>query len=322
MLTPHDRGVMIDLLLGDLFDDTLLNEVYAKLSTGEVEKGIDELFLGLQTRRLNSSDQEWTEFVSLCLRHPLKELLFQDPFTRRAAEKPRGYAGDAVLMDLIYSSDEGWPSPEGTTELGRRIFNYTTSAPAAEGVRARREFIADMLDHLVEEIRQPHVLSIACGHLREAILSSAVKRRKLGRFAALDQDTQSLEEVDRRYAGYGVEVIPATIRQILTQRVGLGDFDVVYSLGLFDYVQQTVGQRLVWEMFQMLRPRGRLLVANFLPGIRDIGYMESYMDWKLLYRTRQEMLDLSVLIPQADIRDIRIFTEENQNIIFLQVWKR
>jgi extracellular factor (EF) 3-hydroxypalmitic acid methyl ester biosynthesis protein len=322
MLTRQERGVMIDLLLGDLFDDTLLNEVYAKINQGQVEQGIDELFLGLQTRRLNSSDQEWAEFVALCLRHPLKDLLFEDPFTRRAAEKPRGYAGDAVLMDLIYSRDEGWPVPEGTTELGRQIFDYTISAPAAEGVRARREFIGDLLDHLVEEIRQPNVLSIACGHLREVILSSAVKRRKLGRYVALDQDTQSLEEVDRRYSGYGVEVVPATIRQILTQRVGLGDFDLVYSMGLFDYVQQTVGQRLVWEMFQMLRSRGRLLVANFLPGIRDIGFMESYMDWKLLYRTRQEMLDLSVLIPQADIRDIRIFTEENQNIIFLQIFKR
>ena len=75
-------------------------------------------------------------------------------------------------------------------------------------------------------------------------------------------------------------------------------------------------------MFEMLRPRGRLLVANFLPGINDIGYMESFMDWKLLYRTRHEMLEVSAGIPQADIRDIRIFTEENQNIIFLQIIKR
>lgn len=321
MLTSKSQGAM-DLLLGDLFDDTLLNEVYANICDGKIETGMNDLFLGLQTRRQNTSDQEWTEYVSLCMRHPLKDLLFQDPFTRHAAEKPRGYAGDAVLLDLIYSRDEGWPVPDGTTELGRKIFDYTSCAPAAEGVRSRRGFVADLIDHLVEEVHQPHVLSIASGHLREAILSSAVKRRKLGRFVALDQDTQSLEEIDRRYSGYGVEVVPASIRQILTQKVGLGEFHLVYSMGLFDYVQQTVAQRLVWEMFQMLHPRGRLLVANFLPGIRDIGYMESYMAWKLLYRTRQEMLDLTMLIPQEKIRDIRIFTEENQNIIFLQISKR
>ena len=46
------------------------------------------------------------------------------------------------------------------------------------------------------------------------------------------------------------------------------------------------------------------------------------MDWKLIYRTRHEMLEVSAGIPQAEIREIRIFTEENQNIIFLQITKR
>jgi hypothetical protein len=50
--------------------------------------------------------------------------------------------------------------------------------------------------------------------------------------------------------------------------------------------------------------------------------MESYMDWKLIYRTRLEMMEISACIPQADIRDIRVFAEENQNIIFLQVTKQ
>ena len=72
-------------------------------------------------------------------------------------------------------------------------------------------------------------------------------------------------------------------------------------------------------MFRMLRPGGRLLVANFLPGIRDSGYMEVFMDWHLIYRTRQEIIDATMEIPQKEIRDIRLFAEENQNIIFAQV---
>jgi extracellular factor (EF) 3-hydroxypalmitic acid methyl ester biosynthesis protein len=318
----RDRNAMIDTIREDLFDDSLLNDVYSKVVAGQVKEGMNELILGLQSRRNNSSDQEWTEIVSFCMSHPLRDLLFEDPFTHRAYNKPRGYAGDAVLLDLVYSREERWPVPDGTSEIGRQIFDYTTSAPSSEGVRARRGFMADMLDHLVEETPKPQVLSIGSGHLREAILSSAVKRRKLGRFVALDQDTRSLEEVDRCYSCYGVEVTPATIRSLLTQKTKLGEFDQVYSMGLFDYVQQPIAQRLVDIMFKMLRARGKLLVANFLPGIRDIGYMESYMDWKLIFRTRQEMMDLSILIPQADIHDIRIFTEENQNIIFLQVTKQ
>ena len=81
-------------------------------------------------------------------------------------------------------------------------------------------------------------------------------------------------------------------------------------------------RRLTSAMFDLLRHRGRLLVANFLPNVDDIGYMESFMDWKLIYRSRLEMLDISSEIPQAEIRDIRIFTEENENIIFLQITKK
>jgi hypothetical protein len=251
----------------------------------------------------------------------LRDLLHQDPFTLRAFSKPRGYAGDAVLLDFIYGREEGWPPPDGITDLGRTIFEYLTATPACEGVRARRACVASMVDRLMEEGRRPHVLSIAAGHFREANLCTAVKRKKFGRFVALDADLESIKEIDRCYGRFGVETCAVSIRQLLTQKLQLGQFDVVYSTGLFDYLQQTTAQRLTSVMFQMLRPGGRLVVANFLPGIPDIGYMESYMDWKLIYRTRHEMVEISADIPQPRIRDIRIFTEENQNIIFLQVAK-
>jgi SAM-dependent methyltransferase len=146
-----------------------------------------------------------------------------------------------------------------------------------------------------------------------------VKRRRLGRFVALDSDAHSLQEVTRCYGRFGVETVHASVRRLLTNQLELGEFDLVYSTGLFDYLRQPLGQRLVGNLFRMLRPGGRLLVANFLPGIRDIGYMEVYMDWQLIYRTRQEMVDLTAEIAEADIHDIRLYTEENQNIIFLEI---
>jgi hypothetical protein len=311
---------------------SLLDKVYAKLSAAraddgkvngdQVWEGMEELVLALQLRKPRSTEAEWAEYVAECRRHPLKDLIHEDPFTRRAFAKPRGYAGDAVLMDYIYGREERWPMPEGTTPLGRALFEFTTSAPAPAGVRARREFVANLLDDLAEEVDRPHVLSIAAGHLREAMLSAAVKRRKLGRFAALDADRESMDEVGRAYGYYGVEVVPANFRQLVTGRLQPGEFDLVYSLGLYDYLPQVVAQQLTWSMFRMLRPRGRLLVANFLPGIRDIGYMETYMDWKLIYRTRVEMLEVAARIPEDEIRDVRLFSEDNRNIIFLQITRR
>jgi len=122
---------------------------------------LDELFVALRERKLNSS-RDWSAFVALCRRHPLMALLHQDPFTVRAYSKPRGYAGDAVMMDYIYGREEQW-APPPADPVGRQIFNFTTQAPASEGVRARRAFIATKIDRLAEERRYPHILSIASG---------------------------------------------------------------------------------------------------------------------------------------------------------------
>jgi predicted SAM-dependent methyltransferase len=109
---------------------------------------------------------------------------------------------------------------------------------------------------------------------------------------------------------------------LLAGRLSLSEFDLIYSTGLFDYLNVQAARRLAFVLFQLLRPGGKLLIANFLPGIPAVGYMESYMDWHLIYRTRSEMLDVADEISQTCIRDIRLFAEENENIIFLEVTKK
>jgi SAM-dependent methyltransferase len=192
-------------------------------------------------------------------------------------------------------------------------------APAAEGVRARRAFIASMIDRATQARRDLRILSIAAGHLREANLCAAVRRKRFDRFVALDSDADSLAKVRESYGVFGVETVLANVRRLIAGKLSLGEFDLVYSTGLFDYVGPAAGRRLVRNMFQHLRSGGRLLVANFLPGIRDAAYMETFMDWQLIYRTRHEMIDLTMEIPQDEIHDISLFTEENRNIIFVQV---
>jgi len=307
---------------GESIDVKILDYVQEKLQDGQVDEGMLDLLPVLKARRLKSRETEWLEYVEICLRHPLRELLHQDPFTYRAFSKPRGYAGDAVLLDYIYGREEGWHVPEGTSELGKRIFQFTTGSNACEAVRARRGYIADLVDMLAGETTRPHILSVAAGHLREGLLCSTIKRRRFGRYVALDADARSLEEVTRVHGAYGVETCNVTIRQLLTRRHDLERFDLIYSTGLYDYLQLPAAQRLTSSLFGLLRPHGRLLIANFLPGILDVGYMESYMGWELIFRTRQEMMALAEEIASPDLRDIRIFVEENQNIIFMQITKR
>ena len=65
--------------------------------------------------------------------HLLHRVLLEDPYTARAFGKPRGYAGDAVLIDMIYDQQP----PDETSARGRDIFAVTTSFSVARAVRER-----------------------------------------------------------------------------------------------------------------------------------------------------------------------------------------
>jgi len=79
---------------------------------------------------------------------------------------------------------------------------------------------------------------------------------------------------------------------------------------------------LTANLFHQLRPGGRLVIANFLPQIPDVGYMEMFMDWHLVYRDRRELLGLAAKIEPAALAEIRIVAEPNDNVAILELAKR
>ncbi|HKD38510.1 MAG TPA: hypothetical protein VKB78_16970, partial [Pirellulales bacterium] len=171
-------------VFGRFFDETR-EQLLDSSDQEAANRALDQLFGALHARLAGASEAEWHAFVAMSRHHPLMEVLHRDPFTFRAFSKPRGYAGDAEMMDFIYGREDQRPLPEAD-RVGRRIFDYTTLAPASEGVRARRAFVASQIDRIAEIRNRPHILSIASGHLREASVSVAVRRRRTGRFLALD----------------------------------------------------------------------------------------------------------------------------------------
>ena len=311
-----DRIYRLDRLLSHVE-----GEILSAAGPTNIHLAIDRLFKELRTLRREASRDEWKQLINRGRNHSLCQIVHEDPFTRRAFEKPRGYAGDAVMMDYIYSHESDFTIPDASP-TGQAIFQYTTAAPASAGVRERRRHIAALLDRLGNHSPGRDVLAVACGHLREVNLSSEVRLGSFGRFLALDADPASLDEVGAQYGRFGIKPIQADVRRMLSGRTDLGSFDLIYSTGLYDYLNDSIARRLTTNLFRDLRPGGQLVIANFLPEIRDVGYMEMFMDWHLVYRTRSDMLALADTIDETELKEIRIRSEDNQNIIFLELTKR
>lgn len=60
--------------------------------------------------------------------------------------KPKGYAGDATMLDLIYSMEGDAFLPSFANPMTEALFRFTASAPASRAVGAKRRMIASLSD--------------------------------------------------------------------------------------------------------------------------------------------------------------------------------
>jgi extracellular factor (EF) 3-hydroxypalmitic acid methyl ester biosynthesis protein len=167
--------------------------------------------------------------------------------------------------------------------------------------------------------RPIQILSVACGHLREAQKSQAVRSRQIGKFYALDRDPLSIELIDRELAEYSIQTIPSSVTALVRKKLTFENLDFVYAAGLYDYLSQPFATCLTKVMFDMLRQGGRLLLANFVPDHLEVGYMETFMQWQLIYRTEAELEAVAMDIPNSEIASKRTFFEKEGNIVFLEL---
>jgi extracellular factor (EF) 3-hydroxypalmitic acid methyl ester biosynthesis protein len=255
-----------------------------------------------------------------CHAHPLHAMVLQDPFTHRAATKPRGYAGDAVMMDFIY---DGQP-PAGTSAIGADVFAATTRAGMGLSVRYRRHLLQSLIDDAVVRHERPRMLSVAAGHCRELQGSLVEAPAFEGEFVALDQDPLSCREIEREHARHRVRVVNQGVRELAGSAQGsvlaeaLGSFDLIYSAGLYDYLPDALARRLTRRLLAMLLPGARLLIANFVPGGSGRGYMELFMDWTLVLRTEAQMLELAAAAGAAHVRS---FVDPQRNVAYAELWR-
>jgi extracellular factor (EF) 3-hydroxypalmitic acid methyl ester biosynthesis protein len=285
---------------------------------GQLRETMLRLSGGLCQTYREEPAEVWAKTIATCRAHPLCTTLHEDPLTRRTFSQPRGYAGDAELLDIIYRRD--WRGVEQPpTRLGQGIFDFTIGCRAPSAVRFRREVLAAVIDDACRRKAAPHILSVACGHLRELAQSAEFRARRVGRLVGLDQDEQSLAEVVRSQPDGAVQTVPGSIKLLFGRTFAGEKFDFIYTAGLYDYLDDKLARRLTQRMFELLNPGGRLLIANFRPGVEDVGYMEAFMKWTLIYRDSTAMERVAATVPQNELANQRVFDDATQTLVFLEL---
>ncbi|MCV0395765.1 MAG: class I SAM-dependent methyltransferase [Rhizobiaceae bacterium] len=284
---------------------------------------IQPLMARLEAMRLRLHADVWRALAPIIQNHPVLDYFLEDPLTRWSFEKPRGYSGDAQLLDYIYCDPHVAESIESASETGKALYGYTQNVPSCVAARERRDLLTRYVDEIAAKRgAQTEVLAIAAGHLREAKRSVALREGRLKRWVALDQDPQSVGLIARDFAGTAVETIDGSVRTLLARSHKLGTFDFIYASGLYDYLQDKVAVKLTKTCLRMLKPGGTFLFANYAEGNPDAGYRETFMNWVLLLRSEADMWNIiNASVDRNDV-EARVYFGENHNVLYAAVEMR
>ena len=242
-------------------------------------------------------------------------------FAERAYYKPKGYAGDFLMMEHIYAN-----KPKGEGKLGEIIDTFCLSRPGALAIHGRRKLLKNELLRLSKDIAarggKTRIMNLACGPNRELFdFLAECDHSETVEALCVDIDAEALQ-----YTNQHVNIFPhrASIRlmreNVIKWSLGrvnhqIDNLDIIYSAGLCDYLDPRLFRALVTQCYNHLKPGGTLLLGNFT-AYPDSLFLDKLLKWELIYRDADELRELFAPTPFGE--DIEILAEkENVNLFAL-----
>ncbi|HUK67339.1 MAG TPA: class I SAM-dependent methyltransferase family protein [Streptosporangiaceae bacterium] len=225
-------------------------------------------------------------------------LIDLSPLAARCFHKPLGYAGDFEMMNMVYRNES-----LGGTPFGRSLSRVVLDSDAARAVRNRAHYVAEKIEAVVTRggrHRPARILSVAAGPAMEVqlILRNDPALLAAGRtqIALIDQDAGALEHAREQIQSLAAEAsvdvrlgcLNTSIRTVLAE--GLDDsYDLIYSAGLFDYLNDRVVRRAGARLVDALAPGGAAVIGNFDVANPTRPLMELILDWPLHHRSADDL---------------------------------
>lgn len=221
------------------------------------------------------------------------------PVWWRSYFKPAGYPGDFGIMNYVYD----WQREGGDVynQLMHRI-----GLDVAECIATRMHVVRKVIGDTIQAASGTLVrsLSLGCGSAREVELYLKDPEAPQGpvRFTLIDQEQEALAYAyDHSYPltlsakpQAKVQALNVSFTDVLRGGAWLDDVgpqELIYSVGLIDYLIDRRARMLAGRLYERLAPGGLLIIGNMNETeLSNLWPMEFITDWHLYYRTEKDML--------------------------------
>lgn len=218
----------------------------------------------------------------------------------RSYAKPLGYPGDFEIMNQFYN----WQRVGKTTY---EMLLHRAGLEMAECIKARMEMARYHIGDVVRSRgvdRTARVLNLGCGSAREiqTLLDTNRSTYPLAEFTLIDQEERALRYAHEHIYPHVLasagrirfEGLNMSFMDILRECGGINDLpppDLIYSLGLFDYLTDRRATGLIRRLYDKLRSGGLMIIANMNEtSFSTLWPLEYILDWTLAYRDEPQML--------------------------------
>jgi extracellular factor (EF) 3-hydroxypalmitic acid methyl ester biosynthesis protein len=218
----------------------------------------------------------------------------------RSYGKPLGYPGDYEVMNQVYDWERSGSSVY-------QMLLHRVGLDVAECIRTRMEMVLKSIETIVNEkgaTRTARIMSLGSGPAREVelFLSKTGLHGRRVEFTLIDQEQAALNyALEKTYpyvlncAGHAnVQCLNLSFLDILRSLGTFGNLppqDLIYSVGLLDYLVDRRVRSIVQRLYSQLAPGGLLILGNMNETpLSNLWPMEFITDWSLYYRTDADML--------------------------------